>query len=191
MDADRVIKVLEILAWPCTAIFFGLLFRSQVAGLIRRINAVEAGGVKAAFSAELLEIRDSQELAEEPHPPKSFDSKASRLQTLAELSPNGAVVDAWREVELATISAALTAGVTVKGNKGRVSGSAAIKGLQTEGILSESTNDLFDKLRALRNKAAHSSETIEPSDAKEYVLAALELAEKFRELSLQPTSTSE
>ncbi|MGY2095700.1 hypothetical protein [Pseudomonas simiae] len=181
MDADHVIKLIEVSAWPVTAICLALLFRDQITGLIKRISAVEAGGVKAAFGAELQEVKDIQDRAEDPLLPKSFDSQASRLQALADLSPNGAVVDAWREIELATISAALTAGASVRGGKGRVSGNAAIKALKENEMLTEPTLALFEKLRDLRNKAAHSPQTIASKDAKEYVLAAAELAAKFRE----------
>ena len=187
MDADNIIKLVEALAWPGTAIFFALLFRTQLTSLVKRVSAVEAGGIKAAFGAQLSEVREIQELSEDSETPKMFDSKANSLRKLADLSPNGAVVDAWREVELATILAALNAGVSVKGGKGRVSGNAAMQALREKDVLPESMVILFIKLRELRNKAAHSPGTIKTSDAKEYVLAAIELAAKFRELSSQPT----
>jgi hypothetical protein len=188
MDADHIVKLVEALAWPGTAIILAFLFRTQVTSLINRISAVEAGGVKAAFRGELSEVREIQERSGESDSPRMFDSKASRLQKLADLSPNGAVVDAWREVELAAILAALTAGVKVTGGQGRVSGNAAMQALREKDVLPESMVILFMKLRELRNKAAHSPDTIEASDAKEYVLAAIELAAKFRELPNQPAS---
>lgn len=47
-----------------------------------------------------------------------------------------------------------------------------------------------EELKALMNKAAHSLDTVAPSDAKGHVLAALGLTAEFRELSFQPTTPS-
>ncbi|WP_144381022.1 hypothetical protein [Stutzerimonas stutzeri] len=186
MEAEQIIKLIEILAWPITVLAIASALRPPILKLIARINAVEAGGVRAEFGAELIEARLITEESEFINEPNTLDSKGIQLQRLAELSPNGAVVDAWREVELATISAALHSGLAVRGAKGRVSGNAAVREMQTQGIISQSTYELYAKLKDLRNKAAHSSEIIESSDAKEYSLAALELASKFREIHSKP-----
>ena len=186
MEAEQIIKLIEILAWPITVLAIASALRPPILNLIARINAVEAGGVRAEFGAELIEARQITEENESINLPKAYDSKGSQLQRLAELSPNGAVVDAWREVELATISAALHNDLNVRGAKGRVSGNAAVREMQMKSLISQSTYELYEKLKDLRNKAAHSSETIETSDAKEYSLAALELASKFREIHSKP-----
>lgn len=181
MEAEQIIQLIGILAWPITVLAIASALRPIILKLLARIKAVEAGGVRAEFGAELIEVRQITEDNKFINEPKAYDSKGSQLQRLAELSPNGAVVDAWREVELAIISAALHNGLGVRGAKGRVSGNAAIKEMQEEGLVSQSVYELYTKLKDLRNKAAYSSEIIETSDAKEYSLAALELASKFRE----------
>lgn len=181
MDAGQVLSLIEILAWPLTVLVIASALRPTVLKVIARVNSVEAGGVRAEFGAILLETRQTTEENGLLSPSRAYDSKGSQLQRLAELSPNGAVVDAWREVELAAISAALHAGLSVRGGKGRVSGNASIKEMQSKGLLSQSTYELYVRLKELRNKAAHSSEVIAAADAKEYALAALDLASKFRE----------
>lgn len=45
-------------------------------------------GINAAVGGELLDTHDTHKSAAEPDGPKPFDSKANRLQTLADLSPN-------------------------------------------------------------------------------------------------------
>ena len=183
MEPTQIIKLIEILAWPLTVLAIASAIRSPVIKLIARVNAVEAGGIRAEFGADLIEVRQIIEENEFVNKPKAYDSKGSQLQRLAEFSPNGAVVDAWREVELAAISAALHSGLNVRGGKGRVSGNAAVEEMQAQGLISQSAYELYTRLKDLRNKAVHSAETIEASDAKEYSLAALELASKFREFN--------
>lgn len=186
MEAEQLIQLIEILAWPITVLAIASALRSPLLKLIARINAVEAGGVRAEFGAQLFEFRQTTEDNGSDNELKVYDSKGSQLQRLAEFSPNGAVVDAWREVELATISAALHNNLEVRGAKGRVSGNAAVREMREQGLINQSTYEVYLKLKDLRNKAAHSSETIESSDAKEYSLAALELASKFREIRSKP-----
>lgn len=183
MESAQIIKLIEILAWPLTVLTIASAIRSPVIKLIARIIAVEAGGVRAEFGAGIVEMRQIKEENELDKNGGIYESKGSQLQYLAEHSPNGAVVDAWREVELATISAALHSGLNVRGGTGRVSGNAAAKQLQAQGLISQSAYDLYTKLKDLRNKAVNSAEKIKASDAKEYSLAALELASKFREFS--------
>lgn len=107
-------------------------------------------GINAAVGAELLDTHDTQKLAAEPDGPKPFDSKANRLQTLADLSLNGAVAEGWREVELATISAALPVRVTPRGARVEFPGVQRLRSFQAEGMLSASTNDL-----SRRTQSAH------------------------------------
>ncbi|WP_339460449.1 hypothetical protein [Pseudomonas sp. EA_105y_Pfl2_R69] len=187
MEAEQVINLVEILAWPITVLAILSALRAPLLKLIARINAVEAGGVRAEFGIEIFEMRQVVEDNGNINELKVCDSKGSQLQRLAELSPNGAVVDAWREVELATISAALHNNLEVRGAKGRVSGNAAVRKMREQGLIPQSTYEYYIKLKDLRNKAAHSSETIESSDAKEYSLVALDLASKFREIRSKPS----
>lgn len=186
MEPTQIIKLIEILAWPLAVLAIASAIRSPVIKLIARINAVEAGGIRAEFGAGMIEVRQINQESKLGKKSDAYDSKGSQLQRLAEHSPNGAVVDAWREVELATISAALHSGLNVRGGTGRVSGNAAAKQLQAQGLISQSAYDLYTKLKDLRNKAVNSAQIIETSDAKEYSLAALELASKFREFSHTP-----
>ena len=186
MEPTQIIELTQILAWPLTVLAIASVLRSPVIKLIARINAVEAGGVRAEFGVGMIEVRQINQENKFGKKPGVYDSKGSQLQRLAEHSPNGAVVDAWREVELATISAALHNGLNVRGGTGRVSGNAAAKQLQAQGLISQSAYDLYTKLKDLRNKAVNSAQIIETSDAKEYSLAALELASKFREFSHTP-----
>jgi len=179
---EETIKLLDILAWPITTIVILFLIKGNFPALMNRIKKLEVGGLKAEFSEGLKELKDIAERPSEETSAYSYDSKAIQLQRVADLSPNGAVFDAWREVELASISAALHNELTVRGPKGRVAGNAAVKELIQSKIINEKMAAIYKQLKELRNKAAHHQGEITSPEAKEYTLAALELAGQFREI---------
>lgn len=182
MDFPEILKALDIVAWPATVIFLACLMRDRIPQLLDRIEKLEGGGFKAEFRAGLNELEKIVDSPEENTNSYAYDSKALQLQRLAEFSPNGAIVDAWREVELASISAALHNRLDVRGPKGRVSGNAAVKDLGEKSVINMKMVEVYRQLKELRNKAVHHYEQISPNEAKEYTLAALELAAQFREI---------
>ena len=182
MDITEALKLLDIVAWPATVILSVLLIKGKIPSLIDRIKTIEGGGFKAEFRAGLKELEKIADTPDEDSKSYAYDSKTIQLQRLAGTSPNGAIVDAWREVELASISAALHNNLNVRGPKGRVSGNAAVKELGAQGIINLKMCEIYRQLKELRNKAVHHYEQITPSEAKEYTLVALELAAQFREI---------
>ena len=182
MSEDNLIKLLDILAWPATVLVILYFIKDKLPELFQRMSSLEVGSFKAEFNEGLKEL---EEIAETPSTQTTsylYDSKAIQLQKLAEISPNGAVVDAWREVELASLSAALHNGLNVRGPKGRVAGNAAIKELSNAGVINDKMAAVYKQLKNLRNQAAHHEGQISSAQAKEYALAALEMAGQFREI---------
>lgn len=182
MEATEALEALDILVWPLTILILAFSIKGKLPSLINRIKSIEGAGFKAEFGAGLRELEKIADSPDKESSAYAYDSKAIQLQRLAESSPNGAVVDAWREVELASISAALHNGLGVRGSKGRVSGNAAVAELETQHVINPKMSQIYRQLKELRNKAVHHSEQIKPSEAKEYTLAALELAAQFREI---------
>jgi hypothetical protein len=175
---EQITNFIDVVIWPVTLIGVLLYFRSNLLRLLDRITAFEAGGIRTEFKEGMQEVED----VEVPGSSESqWDSKASLLLRLSDISPTGAVVDAWRELELATISFALSHHLNVKGELRRVSGGAAVDALKKAGFLDQSTHDLFQKLREVRNRAVHNPDPIAPSDARSFTLKSLELASIFRE----------
>ena len=182
MNIEEIIKLIDVLAWPVTAIVIIFLIKGNLPALMDRMKKLKVGALEAEFKDGLKEL---EIIADSPSKESSaylYDSKAIQLQRVAELSPNGAVVDAWREVELASISAALHNELAVRGPKGRVAGNAAVRELMQNEIINEKMAAIYKQLKELRNKAAHHQGEISSSEAKEYTLAALELAGQFREI---------
>ena len=182
MTEDNLIKLVDILAWPLTVLVILYFLKDKLPELFQRMRSFEVGSFKAEFNEGLKEL---EEIAEAPSTQTTaylYDSKAIQLQKLAEISPNGAVVDAWREVELASLSAALHNGLNVRGPKGRVAGNAAIKELSNSGVINDKMAAVYAQLKQLRNQAAHHEGQISSGQAKEYALTALEIAGQFREI---------
>ena len=103
-------------------------------------------------------------------------SPTQRLEELAAVSPRAAVVEAWREVERASLEAIERFKLAESPRSLNVMVSAYAL-LVNRGLLSEEMKALFDQLRTLRNRAAHGVDTsVSFSDAVEYVRLAAKLA---------------
>lgn len=177
------IELVDKIIWPLTILIISFSFKEQFTSLINNIKSVEFASIKTEFNHGLEKIEQiSEATATGGSAGYEFDSKALQLQKLAKLSPNGSVVDAWREVELASISAALHNGLPVRGPKGRVSGNAAVKELVNAGIIDQKMSSVYTQLKELRNQAAHPEGKVSYDQANKYTLAALEIAAQFREI---------
>jgi hypothetical protein len=180
---ESFINLVDIVAWPLTLLIILYYLKDSLPGLFRRVTSLEVGSIKAEFDTGLKELG---EIAETPSAHRKnylYDSKATQLQNLAKISPSGAVIDAWREVELASISAALHNNLETRGPKGRVSGNAAVKSLTEAGVIDDKMAAIYQRLKNLRNSAVHDQGQISSAQAGEYGLVALEIAGQFREIN--------
>jgi hypothetical protein len=101
------------------------------------------------------------------------------LQELARLSPRAVVLEAWLQLEKAAIDAARRHNLKLASREER---SPILLGhaLEEAGIIGEDKQEIYYRLRNLRNAAAHASEfAFEPEPALEYADLALRLAEYF------------
>jgi len=108
--------------------------------------------------------------------------KLKSLISFASNNSKGAVMDAYREVELAMIGTALRRSFPVVGPAGRVSGSAAMESLRHKDVLSASMVERFTALRTARESANNVTYPVDEAVGTRYVCAALVLAEELRHL---------
>jgi hypothetical protein len=109
------------------------------------------------------------------------------LDRLAEILPRAAIIEAWREVELAIEHAAISEGLTTPRSLAgtthseypgvQASPAVLARLLFEKHVIDEATLSVLEQLRQLRNQASHLP-NFQPSvdDAKEYVRLALALA---------------
>lgn len=102
------------------------------------------------------------------------------LARIGEVSPRAAILEAWREVEVASVVAAAQDGVAVNG---KTDGNGVIRALAEKRAIPPELRDLYEQLRELRNKAAESKDfTLPPEEAERYVNLALGLAALLRSM---------
>jgi hypothetical protein len=172
---SMIVDLVAALAWPATVLVLGLLFRSELRGVIGRLTHVKYKDWEAQFDRELREAeRRAKEIPEvhrEPRLQLPESTEHERVLRLAQISPRAAVVEAWREVELATSRAARVAGLSVEG---RIAGTRHFQKLVQQEVVAGSFVPLYEQLRRLRNEAAHAPEfEIDQAEAERYVDLAL------------------
>jgi Sec-independent protein translocase protein TatA len=107
-------NLISSIVWPLIVVIIILILRNPLRELIRdlgrRLRSIKFPGGEAEFSQELAEIKEAADEANLPPLPVSpatssllFKIEEDERQwcRLAELSPRAAVIEAWRQVEIA------------------------------------------------------------------------------------------
>lgn len=174
-----LVKFIDVIVWPALVAGIIFFFKDQIRFFLERITKIE----NKFFSLELQRVRKSvDEYAVSVIDTKISDEKAEQLRNLAAVNPACAITDAWREVELSSISAALYKKLHVRGPKGWVSGGAAINKLLESGVVSEKEKFIYNNLKELRKTAIDSFSIISTADAVNYINLALEFAAVLRSI---------
>gem|GEM_PF-549371 len=171
MDAlTFVSKLVEALAWPSASILLVALLRSEIRGLVPFIKRLRAGPVEAEFERELKQLRSEVEvpLPQTTASPEA-QSETDLLLKLAQLSPRSAILEAWQQIEAATLRIPLKLSLSLSAAQGG-SPITVARTLSSRGLLGAEEFSLFHELRALRNQAAHASQfSPTPEAAMSYI----------------------
>lgn len=185
---ESAAAVLAAVAWPVALLIAASMFRAPLVGLLQRLSSFRHGDLEAQFTSGLERANQLAPRVLKVVKPSEVTlhvddaDRVEALFRLAKVSARGAVMDAWRELELAAVGAGLKRERSVRGPLGRVSGIAAVEKLAEAGDLSDSVLHLYKELRSLRNQAIGDDFAISESDARQYVLLCLQLASFFRRL---------
>lgn len=168
-------SLVDSLAWPASLLVLVFLVRDELKKLIPALENLRYKGFEVEFGRKVAELEEQAEAADLP-PSESYlgDDQESVVARLVPISPRAAVMEAWREVEMAMRGAARRHDIGLSQQLGV---RLMAEELSKAGVLSPSTVDLLSDLRALRNEAAHAKEVdLAPGDAWEYA----QLAERIR-----------
>lgn len=181
-----VIGLTSNLAWPCVAVIFLLMFKGELAKIVRRIAHLKYKDLELNFEqikqhAQELELSKDQEKPSLGSPVLS--SLEDQILESVERAPSAAVLLAWSGVETA-----------IAGVVGRLSLSPDspsyrspmhnIEMLQKNNRLSKSHYKLLQEMRILRNKIAHEQEAmlnITEEQALNYANTAIDLIKHFQQ----------
>jgi hypothetical protein len=173
-------NIVSAMAWPIAAVFIIFILKAPIVDLLRNIKRFRYKDAELDFKSAITELKE-----EEPRSGKQIALAENQLK-LVKLSPRGAILEAWLELEETLACAAEKEGVA-RTRAGGVSGkpvpldpSTFAKLLTESSRLSASSYDRFQKLREIRNKAVHlTDDVINQNDAEAFIRFVAEIKLEF------------
>jgi hypothetical protein len=194
MDWKQFIaNIVSSLAWPAIALVFILIFRGEVARIVKRLTSLELpGGMKAQFSqleekAEKMELEKSKKPKVDEDQPEGKPELASlenQVMDLADRSPSAAVLLAWSGVESAISKTVAKHAVSPEPPLYR-SPLHNIKMLEKAGLISTTFLEVLNELRGIRNTIAHTTDAhliVTTSESLDYARKSLNAINELERL---------
>jgi len=181
-----VIGLISNLAWPSVAIIFLIMFKGELAKIVRRIAHLKYKDLELNFDqikqhAEELELSKDQEKPSIESPVLS--SLEDQILDSVERAPSAAILLAWSGVETEIAGAVSRLSLSPDSPSYR-SPMHNIEMLQKNKRLSKSHYKLLQEMRILRNKIAHEQEamlSISEEQALNYANTAIDLIKHFQQ----------
>jgi len=147
-----IVKMVEAIIWPLTICCSLLLLKQPLSTLLPLLQNLKYKDIEINFSKEVKEL--SQELDEELPKESSELLVTPKVIKLAELSPRAAVLEAWINVEFSANEALQrnSSGLEIQDKS---SPQVVIRTLCKKELIQQTTVNMFNNLRALRNHALH------------------------------------
>ena len=185
--------VIDSLAWPVAVLILVLSLRSPLGKLLPELRRLRYGKFEMNFGQQVRNLEASARTAgihlpERPAPPKLrvLDSNEiiNDATRLSADFPEASVVMAWKAVEREIIQALERFGI-VEDKQKSVTSAKNITILYNRGFIEDHTRELLDRMRKLRNIAAHSDReavNITSDEALEFINLSAALNEKLKDL---------
>ncbi|MCE9955408.1 hypothetical protein [Aeromonas rivipollensis] len=176
-------EAIKAVVWPATTISFIVLLRKPIVELIPLLRKLKYKELELEFSQEVSELQAQvDEIAKEKgEEAPSIAATSSNLLNLVTFSTRAAVMEAWLEVESASVAVASSFWGSPPNEAFHNIPRLGEYLLQCK-VIDERQLSVFNKLRQLRNKAAHAQELdLSEKDARSYVQLASDLAKHIRE----------
>ena len=177
-------EAIKALAWPSAVVIVALMVRKPVIELLPFLRRLKYKEIELEFSKELAEIKSELgcNTADQSKPAKTPNSTATtnRLLNIASISTSAAILEAWAELESASIAAASAFWTLQPSETFRNYPKLGEYLLQCK-IIDENQLIAYNKLRQLRNKAAHAVEmNLSEDEARTYIELATSLIAHIR-----------
>lgn len=163
-----VTEFISSIAWPLTALVIALIFRRPLSDALRSASgALSAGPFRLEWErrAEAIEA----DLGRAPSISRGeIGGAASRLDEVAEVSPTGAIVEAFGQIEVSLRS--VLEGDGADGLDRPWSVQRLATAAHQRGLITPETLDAIEGLSVMRNLAAHGGQKdLSPQRAREFV----------------------
>ncbi|WP_447215411.1 DUF4145 domain-containing protein [Citrobacter pasteurii] len=155
---STIVDLVSVLVWPGVTVWFIKKYGDDVKSLILRLSRIKMGGAEAEF-AENLDVAEALavdtpvvNIQDAVHDEDTeFSRRLSALQRIADVSPRAAIMESWLLIEEAAGKAGFVQGATIP----RINIPLFLDWLAREHRIDKNTAKLVEKMRHLRNSAAH------------------------------------
>lgn len=184
MDAlSFIAELVKALVWPVSVIFIVYLFRHSLQVLLPNIKRLKYKEFEADFVKDLERASQEAKQARLPSEEEAQDipvgapePAAEKYRRLSEVSPRSAVIEAWRDVELALSATAGPYDFDDPQFDKHPNLSNVMDRLTREGKLDPVEKTFLEYLQNLRNRAAHSLNiNLRPDQAYHYAMLATQM----------------
>ena len=175
------------MAWPVVVLVIAVLFRKSIPAALGSLKSLKVAGAEVTFGNEIRAATETA-TALEPAPENIADRNNSRVVALidmAAVSPSGAIIEAWKEVEHAAKNLAESSGLMLQNNSSRPYFNIQ-RALEKDEQLPKAEIQTYRELRLIRNRAAHLREDqVTVEQARQYVRLADRLVDAMNTLAVQ------
>ena len=177
---STIVELVSALVWPGVTVWFIKKYGDDVKSLILRLSRIKMGGAEAEFAENLVvaealavdtpvvNIKDAVHDED-----TEFSRRLSALQRIADVSPRAAIMESWLLIEEAAGKAGFVQGATIP----RINIPLFLDWLVREHRIDKNTAKLVEKMRHLRNSAAHLKDfELTRDEAERYLKLATRLS---------------
>lgn len=175
-----VSEIIKALAWPTTIIITVYLLKTPIIELLPFMKKLKYKELELEFSQEVMALKADVSEISTLEIDKANNLVTSKAFELVAFSTRTAIMEAWIELE--------TVAVEVASSLWNQSPSETMRNmprlaeyLYKSKIIDDKQLNIFQRLRQLRNKAAHAEElNLSEKDAQEYIIMASSLVKHLR-----------
>jgi len=171
-----IVELTKALAWPLIVLGAVLAFRKPFLRLLPQLTNLKYDKFEFQFAKEVAAVERQAQASLPPVPEKSrLDAVREKLTKLAMTSPEAAIIEAWRYLEIELLELIEREKVDIAPTvrtMPRLLGALLYK----ERLLTEPQHDLVVRLRDLRNDVTHSrTQVVDIERAVSYIESVLRL----------------
>ena len=192
---EILVRLVEAITWPLTIMISIFLFRHELRKAAQRLTTLKYKDISIIFNKDLEQIEnDLSKIKFDRNDKKQLEddqtlSSYERLIRIADISPRAAIMEAWRDIEITTKQ--VTEAYEIA-SIGHIAGVKAVRKLVEKGVLPSNVISVYERLRRLRAKAAHTAEfEIDPVEGQRYIDTAHQFFMTLRFLLNQTKDTSQ
>lgn len=180
-------SIIDSLAWPTLVGIVIFLLRDSFNQLLQRLSRFKYKDVEANFNERLNDLQPTESIATETERLVPDGDNTVTLLELADISPRGAILEAWIKIESSTRGFLESVGME------RRKYYQGLRRLSPEHLSKiEQVIHPYEELRILRNEAAHSSDfDLTPETARRYIETATWVEQTIKEATRQGATLHE